>query len=89
MKVRIITNRLNRFKYGQIVEEDSPRIKCLLENGEAEILRDAEEVLEVAPEPVVADIAFVPEENVEVEFVQEKVQEVPVKKKAGRPKKVK
>ena len=91
MKVRITTNRLNSFIYGQIVEETSPRIKCLIENGEAIVLRevDPEKVEKVMPKAVLADIAFVPEENVEVEFAQEKVQEAPVKKKAGRPKKVK
>jgi hypothetical protein len=76
MKIRIITNRLSRLKYGDILEEDSPRVKCLLENGEAESLEEPWGV----PEPVLAS----PED----EEVKEVI-EAPVKKKAGRPKKVK
>jgi hypothetical protein len=76
MLVRIITNRLNKFKYGDILEEDSPRVRCLLENGEAESLEEPQGV----PDPVLA--------NPETEEVKEII-EAPVKKKAGRPKKVK
>lgn len=80
MLVRIITNRLNSFQYGQITEEDSPRIKCLLENGEAELVKDETPSVEIDPEPMLADR----EEEAPVEAPV-----VPVKKKAGRPKKVK
>lgn len=76
MKIRIITNRLTRLKYGDILEEDSPRVRCLLENGEAESLEEPQGV----PDPVLAS----PED----EEVKEVI-EAPVKRKAGRPKKVK
>lgn len=85
MLVRIITNRLNKLNYGDIIEEDSPRIRCLLENGEAEIVQDDKGI----EEPVLADP--IPEEKPKeiVEAPVEAPVEIVVKKKAGRPKKVK
>lgn len=85
MLVRIITHRLNKLNYGDIIEEDSPRVKCLLENGEAEVVKDDAGI----EEPILADPITEEKPEEIIEAPVEAPVEIVVKKKAGRPKKVK